>query len=116
MLCAVARPWAPPVALAQADVSEAAAAEAEEIPLGDWPAQGLDPLAKPSPDGRHLAWVIHDDEGVRVAADGRAGPAFRQIFRPSAGDAPPTFRPDGCVEYIGERDGTIYRVIQPPPR
>ncbi len=55
--------------------------ETPGTPLGTIARIDPGPMRKESPDARHLAWVVEDDDGVHVSIDGEWGPAFERIAR-----------------------------------
>ncbi len=66
-----------------------------------------------SPDGKHVAYVVARREWRRwvrrCVEDGAEGPAYDEIGRVG-----PTFHPDGVLEYLAAKHGTLYRVKHIP--
>jgi hypothetical protein len=64
-----------------------------------------------SSDDKHLAYDARSNQKWFVIMDGQPGPAYDLIGSPSA-----TYRPDGVLEYLAVKSGSLYRVEYTPER
>lgn len=71
----------------------------------------VDESVKFSPDSRHIAYVAWTGQSQSVVLDTTPGPPFDFIVPHG-----PTFRPDGSVEYLGVKDGSLFRVKVSTPK
>jgi hypothetical protein len=62
-----------------------------------------------SPDSKHYAYFADDASGLTVVLDGE-----RVALCHSLATGGPYFHPDGTLEYLGTRDGTLYRMTHTP--
>ncbi len=83
---------------------------------------------RPSPDGRHLAWLAWDHPDMpwdaatlwlaEVAGDGSPGPPRAVAGGPGASVFQPEWGPDGALYFVGEASGwwNLYRLEDGTPR
>lgn len=64
-----------------------------------------------SPDSKHYAYYADGGPGLKVVLDGDLVGVF-----PSLVKGGPYFHPDGTLEYLGTRGGTLYRVTHTPAK
>ena len=62
-----------------------------------------------SPDGRHLAYMAMSNEKQFLVLDGQKGQEYDRVSKNG-----PSFTPDGTIEYLAIKDGTLYRVKHVP--
>ena len=63
-----------------------------------------------SADGQHVAYTTLTAQEGHVVVDGVPGPVYEWV----APHVPPVLRADGGLEYLGAREGTVYRVRHTP--
>jgi WD40 repeat protein len=63
-----------------------------------------------SPDGKRVAYVAERDSKVFIVLDGQEGPKYDSVI----GGGGPAFRPDGTLEYLAVKAGTLFRVKHVP--
>jgi WD40 repeat protein len=64
-----------------------------------------------SPDSKHLLHSANVGDKQCMVIDGEEGPAFDSLLQ--MGPAYCNFTPDGAVEYVGAKDGKVFRVRVP---
>jgi hypothetical protein len=64
-----------------------------------------------SPDSKHAVYVANKDKKWLMVIDGQVCAEYDQILKGS-----PIFNPDGVLEYLAEKEGSLYRVQFVPQR
>jgi hypothetical protein len=64
-----------------------------------------------SPDGHHFAYQVKHGDKWSWVVDGQAGPAYDDFVVGSR-----IFTPDGVLEFLAIKDGSLYRVQYIPAK